>query len=206
MPQSAAKAARDSSNKEHPMRHPLPFVLAGLLCAAPALALDLPTRKAGLWDIKMTMEGRSMPPMGVQQCVDAATDKQMNSIGGNMRQEQCSKQDMQKVGSTIVVDSVCKVGQATVTTHAVITGDFNSAYTVKVTSKRDGAVGPGMPAEGSTNMTIEAKWLSACKADQKPGDMIMANGQKINIRDMPNMQGPPPGTPGRPPSAPPQKK
>src|SRR5882757_8085652 len=113
MPQSAAKAARDFSTKEHPMRHSLPLVLTGLLCAAPALALDLPTRKAGLWDIKMTMEGRSLPPMGMQQCVDAATDKQMNSIGGNMRQEQCSKQDMQKAGNTIVVDSVCKVGQAT---------------------------------------------------------------------------------------------
>jgi len=74
----------------------------------------------------MTMEGRSLPPMGMQQCVDAATDKQMNSIGGNMRQEQCSKQDMQKAGNTIVVDSVCKVGQATATTHAVITGDFNT--------------------------------------------------------------------------------
>ena len=36
----------------------------------------------------------------------------------------------------------------------------------------------------------------------KPGDMIMGNGQKINIRDMQNM----PGAPGRPPGAPPQKK
>jgi hypothetical protein len=36
-------------------------------------------------------------------------------------------------------------------------------------------------------MTIEAKWLNACKPDQKPGDMIMANGRKINIVDMQNM-------------------
>ena len=30
-------------------------------------------------------------------------------------------------------------------------------------------------------MTIAAKWLGACKADQKPGDIIMAGGRKFNI-------------------------
>jgi hypothetical protein len=51
-----------------------------------------------------------------------------------------------------------------------------------------------MPGDGTTNMSIETKWLSACKNDQKPGDMIMADGRKINIVDMqkmlpPNMRG-----------------
>ena len=36
-------------------------------------------------------------------------------------------------------------------------------------------------------MTIDAKWMGACAADQKPGDMIMAGGRKVNIRDMQNM-------------------
>ena len=34
-----------------------------------------------------------------------------------------------------------------------------------------------MSASGETNMTIAAKWLGACKADQKPGDIIMASGE-----------------------------
>ena len=87
-----------------------------------------------------------------------------------------------------MVDSVCQVGASTITSHGVITGDFNSAYTVKVTSTREGAAAPGMPANGATNMTIEAKWLGACTADQKPGDIIMAGGRKINVRDLQNMQ------------------
>ena len=49
---------------------------------------------------------------------------------------------------------------------------------------------PGMPADGATNMTIETKHLGACKADQKPGDMITADGRKINIVDMQNMMPP----------------
>ena len=186
--------------------HPrLTIIAFTLVCASPAAALDLPARKAGLWELKMNFEGRTIPPQTIQQCIDAATDKQMNSIGGNMGRETCSKQDVQKVGSTIVVDSVCQVGAAKTTSHGVISGDFNSAYTVKVSSKREGGPAvPGMPADGTSNMSMEAKWLGACKADQKPGDMIMAGGQKVNIIDLQRMQQQmpggmrPPGVPGAP--------
>jgi hypothetical protein len=30
---------------------------------------------------------------------------------------------------------------------------------------------------------MAAKWLGQCTAGQKPGDMIMANGMKINVLD-----------------------
>ncbi len=87
-----------------------------------------------------------------------------------------------------MVDSVCTFGPMTSTSHGVVSGDFNSAYSVKVTSKREGGRAiPGMPEGGTTNMTIDAKWMGACAADQKPGDMIMAGGRKVNIRDMQNM-------------------
>jgi len=173
------------------MRHdPRQIVLAALclIAATPVCALDLPARKAGLWEVKMTFEGRNLPPQVIEQCIDAATDKMMSSFGGNLRQDMCSKQDVQKVGSTLVVDSVCQMGSITMNSHGVITGDFNSGYTVKMTSTRSGGPAmPGAPADGKSDMTIEAKWLSACKSDQKPGDMIMADGRKVNIVDMQNM-------------------
>jgi hypothetical protein len=37
-------------------------------------------------------------------------------------------------------------------------------------------------AGGTT--TIQARWVSACKPDQKPGDIIMAGGQRMNVRDL----------------------
>jgi hypothetical protein len=43
----------------------LSFVFIAVIGAAPATALDLPARKAGLWEITMTMEGatsRCRPP------------------------------------------------------------------------------------------------------------------------------------------------
>ena len=180
------------------MRRCLPFVAVALVVSVPAFAFDMPSRKPGLWEMKMTFEGRSLPPQVTQHCIDAATDRQMNTLGNNMSKDKCSKQDVTNAGGKIIVDSVCQLGTATTTTHGEMTGSFDSAYTVKVTSKRDGAAMPGMPAGGATNMTIDAKWLGACKADQKPGDIIMANGVKMNIADMQKMQGMRPG--GMPPA------
>jgi hypothetical protein len=60
-----------------------------------------------------------------------------------------------------------------------------------VASKSD--VGPGI------NMVVAAKWLGPCHADQKPGDMIMPGGVKMNLRDLGNGIGVPGGAPGAPP-------
>jgi hypothetical protein len=33
-------------------------------------------------------------------------------------------------------------------------------------------------------MTLDAKWLGACKPDQKAGDIVMPGGVKMNVKDM----------------------
>jgi hypothetical protein len=179
------------------------IILAALFVATPALAQEIPARKAGLWEMTMTFEGRNTPPQTMQHCIDAATDKAMQDMSAGARGQTCSKREMKKVGDTIVFDSVCSVGAGTATSHGVIAGDFNSAYTIKINSKREG--GPpvkDMPAE--TDMSIAAKWLGACKADQKPGDIVMANGMKMNVNEMP--KGGPAGAPGMAPGAAGKKK
>jgi hypothetical protein len=170
----------------------LAVFLAAAFAATPALAQEqMPSRKAGLWEMSMTFEGRNTPPQTMQQCIDATTDKAMQDMSAGMRGQSCSKREMKKVGDTVVFDSVCDTGTGTTTSHGVVAGDFNSAYTVKINSKREGGPAiPNMPAE--TNMSIAAKWLGACKADQKPGDIIMANGMKMNVTDM-QRGGRPPG-------------
>ncbi|CCE02348.1 DUF3617 family protein [Bradyrhizobium sp. STM 3809] len=161
----------------------------GLLCcsilggvASAAFALDLPVRKAGLWELKMIRSGGQMPEMTMQHCTDETTDKDMNNMASPMAQQVCSKQDIQKTATGYVSDSVCSFGGMSTTSHAEITGDFNSAYTVKTTSKIQG--GAAGAAAKDTAMTIEAKWLGACKADQKPGDIVMPGGMKMNVKDM----------------------
>jgi hypothetical protein len=161
----------------------LPLAALGLFCAASAVALELPPRKAGLWDIRMTFDAPGIAPQAMQQCVDAATDKLMNNLGADAPPDMCPRQDVNKAGDTIVVDTLCRVDDVTIASHGVITGNFDSAYTAKVTSRRTG--GPREAGPGSTTrVTIEARWTGPCKADHRPGDIIMPNGMKTNIRDL----------------------
>jgi hypothetical protein len=179
------------------MRHPRARLTASaiaLLAAGPAAAIDVPPRKPGLWEMKMVFEGRNTPTHLSQHCVDAETDKLMTSFGNAATKDMCSKMETQKVGDTYVVDSVCKMGPSTNTTHAVISGSFDSAYIVKMSSATEGGPNlPGIQPGGKTEMTIEARFAGACKGDQKPGDIIMSNGVKMNIRDLQKVQNLTPG-------------
>lgn len=168
------------------------FVSFGFLCAivpmlagwgaqAQAAGVELPVRKEGLWEMKIVKSGpSSLPDMTMQHCTDATTDKEMSNSFSPMVKQVCSKQDIQKTATGYVTDSVCSVAGVSMTSHAEIVGDFNSAYTVSTTSHSE--KGPsGKPLDTATK--IEAKWLGACKPDQKPGDIVMPGGFKMNVKD-----------------------
>jgi hypothetical protein len=165
------------------MRGCFPAIVLGVLIVSPAAALDLPARKPGLWEIKMIMDGpQPAGPMMQLICIDAATDKllhdKMSGVGA------CSQQDMSRSGSTIVVDSSCKIANMSTHSHMVIEGDFDSAYTMKVSTTIEG--GPAQSQRPiKRDMTLQAKWQGPCRAGQKPGDIEMPNGNKMNILDLP---------------------
>ena len=155
--------------------------LLALLPVGGAAAVELPLRKAGLWEMKVLSTGAPVPEMTMQQCTDETTDKDMSTTFSPMAKGMCSKQDIQKTSAGYVTNSVCGIAGMTIKSHAEITGDFNSAYTVKSASHSEG----GSAGAGRDNTTtIEAKWLGACKGDQKAGDIMMPGGMKMNIKDM----------------------
>ena len=156
------------------------------LSAGSASADDLPVRKAGLWEMKLITTGSPVPEMTMQHCTDETVDKEMSNNVSPMAKQICAKQEIKKTATGYVSDSVCGVAGMTIKSHAEINGDFNSAYTVKSTSHSEG----GMAGTGRDNSTtIEAKWLGACKPDQKAGDIMMPGGMKINIKDMEKLKG-----------------
>jgi hypothetical protein len=164
----------------------LAFPLLAFGTAHDAGAVELPVRKAGLWEMKVVRAGSPVPDMTMQHCTDETTDKEMSTAFSPMSKEVCSKQEIQKTATGYVTDSVCSVGGMTMTSHSEITGDFNSAYTIRSTSHSEPGLS-GVPRDNT--MTIEAKWLGACKADQKPGDIVMPGGLKINIKDAEKLKG-----------------
>lgn len=166
------------------IRH-LPLLSACVFLVLPAAADELPTRKAGLWEIKVQIDGHSLPINSVHQCTDATTDKQMIATFGGTGMHACPQKNISSNGDTITVDSVCKVNGGTATTHAVISGDFNAAYTIKVASKHQGGRPlPHMAPDEETHITMFAKWVGPCGKGQRPGDLIMPGGIRINVKEM----------------------
>jgi hypothetical protein len=175
----------------------------GLCLAAPALAAEMPPRRPGLWEMRMSMDGVKMPPQLAQHCIDAETDRLMSEMGSGMQKEMCSKHETTKNGETLVVDSVCNINGVNTTTRAEVNGNFDSAYTVRVHSRReDSPAAKKIPGPKEMTMTIAAKWAGECKKGQKPGDILMPGGVKINVREMQKMQagqGAPAGAPQKKP-------
>jgi hypothetical protein len=150
------------------------------LCAGPAFAIDYPARKPGLWEMQTgDGAGSKASPQTIQQCIDAATDKMLREMGQGMGKDMCAKQDMRMEGGKMVIDSVCKIGQTTATSQAVMTGDFSTGYRLESKS----TYSPPLMGRAGATTIVEARWVGPCKPDQKPGDMVM-NGMKMNVHDM----------------------
>jgi hypothetical protein len=166
-------------------RRPLASCWTIALLALPpvnvAAAVELPVRKAGLWEMKVLRTGSVAPDMTMQHCTDATTDKDMINAVSPLAKQICSKQEVQKTATGYVTDAVCSVAGVSMTSHSEISGDFNAAYSVTTVSHLD----KGPDALRDTTTTIEAKYLGDCKPGQKPGDIIMPGGGfKLNVKDV----------------------
>ena len=143
--------------------------------AASADELNLPDRKPGLWELSTQPAGLPKA-ITTKMCLDQATDKAMMKLG--MSISQCDQLTMSHDGNDLVIDSVCTVGGAKMKTHAVISGDFQSAYAMKSVSDRISGAS-NLPAH--SEVTQQATWISDCPSDMKPGDMTLPNGMKMNV-------------------------
>ena len=154
---------------------------AAVAIAAPAIAaeFEFPARKPGQWNIELdTGDGQTM---AMQVCLDAATDSQMMAAGMSMSENMCSEMNIDNQGDSIVIDATCTMGTMQTTSHSVMSGDFQSAYTVEITSDITGAP-PGMPSHSV--ITQQATWTGDCADGLAPGDMMMPGGMKVNIQQM----------------------
>ena len=147
----------------------------GLLVAAQAAADGVAARKAGLWEVKTSIDDRGRS-VTVQQCIDAATDQMLQSSAGPFAAQACSAREVKMSDDGLIIDTRCTFNNKPASAHAVVTGSFERAYTMTVTAE-----GVDLPA---TKMTMDGKWLGACAAGQQAGDVIMANGVKVNIPDL----------------------
>ena len=144
-----------------------------------------PKRKPGLWEIQ-TSGAEALPPQTMKQCIDAETDMKLMKMGTDMSAKMggaCAKNTFTKQGSQYIGEAECTMMGTKMTTKSVMSGDFESAYTGESTASFD----PPMKGMKETKTKISARWVGACEAGQKPGDMFLSNGMKMNIDDLANI-------------------
>jgi hypothetical protein len=155
----------------------LTLALCATLIAAQCYAADAPKRKSGLWEINTQMAG--VPSRGpMQMCVDQANDNVMQERA--KEKTNCPVMDVNRGVGKVTIHSVCKHDATTMTSDAVITGDFDSSYKSDMVMRFE----PAQNGQREMKMTQEARWLGPCKPGQKPGDIIMPGMPTVNMQEM----------------------
>lgn len=156
-------------------------LLLALLSVAPVAgaADEMPARRAGLWETSVESDGKALH--STRQCIDGQTDKRMQEMGMGVANASCSKKEVRREAGRIVSDTVCTIGQTTMTSRAVISGDFNS----QIRTESDTRYDPPMMGKATSKVVVTSKWSGECPAGWKPGDMEMPGGRaRMNVNDV----------------------
>lgn len=160
--------------------------LLSTLASASALALELPAHRPGLWELKLKMGNAANSALALQSCMDARSNTLLAALASGWAEDACAKPEMRRENERLVIESHCNVGGANLASHAEITGDFDRAYTLRVTTRPpQGAAA----SAGAHHLTADARWLGECPAGHKPGDIILPGGITMNVRNIKGILG-----------------
>jgi hypothetical protein len=142
---------------------------------------ELPQRASGLWDVSVT-SGQSPSPNKMRECVDGASDAKLLALGADVGKSvggACSKPEFKKTGAGFESHSECTMMGSKMISKGLFSGDFVKNYAGEFVTTFD----PPLFGQKESTTKIAAKHIGPCGADMKPGDVIMANGMKMNMSD-----------------------
>ena len=146
----------------------------------PGFARDFPRRKPGLWEIRnAASENLGMPPINF--CVGEQTDtaaQHLDRVAGE--KGSCSIGPFKRSGISWVAESVCKDSRSVVVSQSIASGDFQTQYRI------DTLVFYSPPLANNKREDKEAvvaRYLGACGAGQRPGDLVVPGMGVLNMGD-----------------------
>jgi hypothetical protein len=147
---------------------------------AAATEQTFPKRKVGLWTVKSVgLEQAGMPP--TQYCVGEATDNATQHLDRKPGVlGSCTLGAFKPAQGGWLAESICKDSKTTIKSQAVLTGDLNLEYRIDT-------VVTYLPPISGTRKTdqdsLVAKFVGACSASQKPGDLVVPGMGTLNLND-----------------------
>ena len=128
-----------------------------------------PHPKVGLWRMSMSSDNGPGVSMTGEMCIDAKTEASAFEANPRAHASNCSAPHFSSnPGGGMIFDSTCKVGDRTISSHGVATGDFSNSYVLDVSTRIDPPL-PGVSGIGHSR--VEAHWIGPCKPGQRPGQM-----------------------------------
>lgn len=157
--------------------------------------LDYPRRRPGLWEIRYDAgDNLGMPP--THYCVGEETDTHDHHLDRTSGVKgSCTIGAFRRVGIDWIADSVCKESRSTVVSQSIASGDFQTSYRI------DTLVFYSPPLANNKREDKEAvtgRYLGACPAGQRPGDLTVPGLGVLNMGDGTLRQGAPAAPAGKP--------
>jgi len=167
-----------------PIPYPLSLfattLLAALtLLALPAHAADYPKLQSGLWEMQRSSDRPDAQPNRATMCLDDKVQKELFDLAGAM-QGTCSKHEFRFTGNRGRGDFVCTMGGSTMRSKSTMVVEGGRSYRTEIDTTYD----PPLMGHAHMKTVITARHVGACKAGQRPGDLVLPNGQTMNMHDV----------------------
>lgn len=149
---------------------------------------ELPKLEAGLWKVTTTVyttadttyiKTRESPYVS-HLCTGQNSQHDMLKLNMGLTNKTCSKKELRIDGGKVFSNSICKMGDSTVTNEGKTIFLDKSNYQSEVLLSYN----PVYDGEKKRRITNVAQFVGTCKADQKPGDFIAPNGNITSIRSL----------------------
>ena len=181
------------------MRRPAVVFAATLAVAAVAMAQDYPKMKPGQWEMtSLPSKAGGAAPTKTTMCTDEAVQKELLAMGAGMTKDMCTKSEFKRDGSRFTMTAECTLGESKLRSRAVMTVSGDTAYRTEISATYN----PPFMGMKDSQTILEGKYVGACRDGLVPGDMVMANGQKINLKTLATRTPPMPAGGAKPPTAP----
>ena len=145
-------------------------------------ASELPIRKAGQWELKTVMdEGRGPREQILTMCIDADMEKKTVAASTADHKANCSKYEVKRTGETTTVEATCVFNERNVTSHTEMSGDFQTAFEVKIESTTSGT-DHGQSIAIKRTIVQDGKYVGASCGDLQAGEAKGTDGKKVLVQ------------------------
>lgn len=146
-------------------------------------AIGLPERKAGLWELKTTMdEGNGPRDQAMKMCIDARMEKNTVLASISDHKANCSTYNVKADGGGTTVDADCIYNERKVMSTTTMSGDFKTTFEIKIQSTTSDPEKKDQSVVIKRTITQLGKYLGDTCGDLKPGEAQSIDGTRILVQ------------------------